>query len=96
MKILTNIDIKNHCTGEITKTIIDVATVDFDGLKTAFGTFILTERGNINVYSFSTVYGKIKLHIDTIKNRNYFEIYPFLSKDYVKMKKIIVDKILAI
>lgn len=96
MEILNNVDFKDHCTGEIFKSIIDVLTVDLDGLKTAFGTFILSERANIKTYSFSTVYGKIKLHIDTNKNRNFFEIYPFLSKDFKAMKKIIIDKIKAV
>ena len=96
MQILSNIDIKDHCTGEIYKSIIDVLTVDLDGLKTVFGTFILSQRANIDTYSFSTVYGKIKLFVDNNKNRNFFEIYPYLSKDFNKMKNIIIDKIKSV
>lgn len=94
MEILGVIDIKNHCTGEIIKTIINVLNADFEGLKLTFGVCNSTQRGNINTHTFTTKDGKIKLILDTNKTTNIIEIYPFLSRN--NSKKIIVDKIQSI
>lgn len=94
MEILSVIDIKNHCTGEIIKTIINVLSADFEGLKLTFGDCNYTERGNIKTNTFTTKHGKIKLILDTKTNKEIIEIYPFLSRN--NSKKIIVDKIQSI
>ena len=94
MEILGIVDIKNHCTGENIKTIINVLNVDFNALNLSFGVCIISERENLKTHIFTTKHGKIKLILDTKTNKNIIEIYPFLSRN--DSKKIIVDKLKSI
>ena len=91
MEIIDIIDVKNHCTGETIKTIINVLNVDFEGLKSNFGDCNYTERANLKTNIFTTKHGKIKLILDTKTNKEIIEIYPFLSRN--DSKKIIIDKL---